>query len=313
MRVLVVDIDSMIPNLALHKILTYHKLQGDKIWQMRDKKGGKPVPLLLGQFDKIYVSCVFSWNRDQCKKWEGVATIGGSGYSLETVLPPEIEVMKPKINLGFITRGCIRKCPFCIVPRKEGKIRQVADLYDIWDGKAKAVTLLDNNILALPKVFFKTCEQIKRENLQVDFNQGLDHRLLTDKICQELFSLRIKPEAGSKLRFAYDDISYKPTVLRALEMLKRNGMKDWKTRWYVYVGINDTVDTVLERVNLLREWHQTAFVMLDRDKRVFDRKDFKKIRVWCAAIWHFSRVPFSEFELSHVQNIRSQRGLLAEP
>lgn len=311
MRVLVVDVDSMIPNLALHKIVAYHKSRGDKIWQMKDKKTSMPMPLFIRDFGKIYISCVFSWNKERCKKWEGIADIGGSGYSLDTELPPEIEVMKPKINLGFVTRGCIRKCFFCVVPRKEGKIRQVADIYDIWDGKAKGVTLLDNNILALPKVFFETCKQIKKENLQVDFNQGLDHRLLTDQICQELFSLRIKPEAGSKLRFAYDDVSYKPTVLKALEMLKRNGMKDWNTRWYVYVGLKDTVETILERVNLLRDWHQTAFVMLDRDERVFGRKDFKSIRVWCAAVWHFARVPFSEFEINHLQNTRSRQGLLA--
>jgi len=292
MRVLLVDVDSKIPNLALHKIKAFHRAQGDEIHM---QGGNYPIPLLLDNYSKIYVSCVFSWNKLQCDEWEGLAEIGGSGYSLEKVLPPEIEVMKPKINLGFVTRGCIRKCSFCVVPQKEGKIKEVADIYDVWDGKAKAITLMDNNILALPKTFFKICKQLKKENLEVDFNQGLDHRLLTDEICQELFSLKIRPEAGNKLRFAFDDVAYEKTVLKALKILKKNGLKNWQTRWYVYVGVKDTLETVLHRVNLLRDWKQAAFVMRDRDERVQKCKEFMQVYRWSGDISVFSCVTFPEF------------------
>ncbi|GAH92586.1 unnamed protein product, partial [marine sediment metagenome] len=86
-----------------------------------------------------------------------------------TTLRPEIEEMKPKINIGFTTRGCIRKCPFCIVPEKEGKIRVVGDIYDFWDREGTELIILDNNILALPEHFKMICTQLKQENLKVDF------------------------------------------------------------------------------------------------------------------------------------------------
>lgn len=301
MDILVVNLDSIIPNLALQKIVMYHKIKGDRVRQIEDNKSKRklPYPLLIDSYDKVYVSCVFSWNKPRCQKWEGLAKIGGSGYSLTKELPPEIDALKPKINMGFTTRGCIRKCHFCVVPQKEGYIREVGDIYDIWDGKGKDISLMDNNILALPKTFFKICRQLKKENLKIDFNQGLDHRLLTDKICKELLSLRYSSDAGGKIRFAYDDVAYKPTVLRALKMLKKNGMRDWHTRWYVYVGIKDTVETVLERVNLLRSWKQAVFLMRDRDKAVMSNRVFAKIYSWTSTIPAFSTIEFDEFNIFH--------------
>ena len=120
MKILVVNIDSTIKNLALQKIVMYHKSKGHRVRQINDDL---PYSLLRESYDKVYVSCIFSWNKEHCKKWEGIADIGGSGYSLTKELPPEIDAMNPKINMGFATRGCIRKCYFCIVPKKEGKIK----------------------------------------------------------------------------------------------------------------------------------------------------------------------------------------------
>jgi hypothetical protein len=311
MRVLIVNIDSTIPNLALHKIMAYYRGRGAAICQIEDKKTmTRPLPLLLDSYDKIFVSCVFTWNRERCKKWEGIADIGGSGYSLHKDLPSKIDAMKPRINYGFITRGCIRKCPFCVVPEKEGKIKEVADLHDIWDGKAGMVTLMDNNILALPKSFFKVCRQIRKAGIQVDFNQGLDHRLLTDEVCQALLSLDTRAKTSDKIRFAYDDIAYKSSVLRALKMLKRNGIGDWKTRWYVYVGPEDTLDTVLPRVNLLRDWKQAVFLMRDRDKGVMANKDFEKIYGWTLHVSAFSMITFEDFGKNYEPSSRSKSNLL---
>ena len=116
MKVLLINIDSVIPNLALHKIAKYHSDRGDEvIWDF---------PLLASQCGKTYVACVFSKNRNSvAATWDGIAEIGGSCWDLNTELPPEIESQKPRINLGFTMRGCVRKCDFCIVHKKEGKAR----------------------------------------------------------------------------------------------------------------------------------------------------------------------------------------------
>ncbi len=284
MKILLVNIDSTIPNFALEKIRVFHKRKGDTIIKIKDESA-KILPFMYG-CDKIYVSCVFDYNKHFCKKWEGIAEIGGSGYSLKKTLPPKIEKIKPKINLGFTTRGCIRNCSFCIVREKEGMIHAVADIYDIWDKKSKDVLLMDNNILALPEHFFKIVKQIKKEHLKIDFNQGLDHRLLTDRICEELLSL--KYSGSGKIRFAFDHILYTKSVLRALKMLKKHGMKKYKTRWYVYVGIQDTVETVLKRINILRDAGQIIFLMRDRNEKVQNNPEFAKIYAWTCHVALFA-------------------------
>jgi hypothetical protein len=270
MRILLINIDSTIPNLALAKIEKYHKDKGNEVIY--------DLPLYKSLCDKIYVSCVFKENSEKCDEWLNTPNtiIGGSGYSLTRQLPDEIENIKPHINLGFTTRGCIRNCYFCIVPQKEGKIRPVGDIYDLWDGKSKTITVLDNNILALPEHFLNISSQLKKEKLKVDFNQGLDFRLLTDDLCKELFSIKHMME----IRFAFDDLSYKPRVLKTLEMLRRNGMKDWATRWYVYVGIKDTFDTVYERCKILHNEKQLIYMMRDRDKTVQENKQYIALAKW---------------------------------
>ena len=83
MRISLINIDSVIPNLALHKIELYHQQRGDEVlWDFP-----------LAKADKTYVSCVFDYNKYKCNGWVGCkgVQVGGSGYSLEIELPPEIE------------------------------------------------------------------------------------------------------------------------------------------------------------------------------------------------------------------------------
>lgn len=298
MKVLLVNVDSVIPNVVLQKLQFYHEQQGDKVYQIKDEQ----LLPFIDVYDKIYVSCVFDYNKCRCKKWRGIAEIGGSGYSLKKCLPVKIEKVKPKKNIGFTTRGCIRNCPWCIVQRKEGKIRVVGDIYDIWDGHAKTVTLLDNNILGLPDQFFKISAQLKKEKLKVDFNGGFDHRLLTDKIWQEMVTLSCWADWGgskegstAKLRLAFDHISYKKSVRRALKIMQRNGLKRWQTRWYIYVGTSDTTKTVLDRINILRDAEQLVFVMLDRDKKVQNNPEFKKMYSWGCSVPIYTQVSYDDF------------------
>lgn len=266
MKVLLINIDSTIPNLALKKVEKFHIEQGDEIiWDMA---------LALDNVDKCYVSCVFPENRHKCLIFEGRALIGGSGYDKNIKLPPEIDAVKVKINWGFTTRGCIRKCYFCFVPEMEGKVHIVGDIYDIWDGASKEITLMDNNILALPDHFKRICQQLKTEKLRVDFNQGLDHRLLTEDLWSDLTGLKHTRE----IRFAFDDLAYKKTVIKALDLMAKGGLKNWQTRWYVYVGEKDTFESVYERLTILKSYKQKAYLM--RDKKVKGDPHWIALATW---------------------------------
>ena len=248
MKVLILNIDSSLPNLALKKIEMYHRLKEDEIiWDM---------PMMMGFVDKAYASCVFTKNVDVVKNYLNLypnLIVGGSGYSLDINLPSEIDVMKPRINYGFTTRGCIRNCVFCIVPKKEGKIHIVGDLLDLWDGKSKKITVMDNNILALPEHFNLICQQARNYKIKIDFNQGLDHRLLTPEILDLMKSI-----SHTEYRFAFDHPSYLPTVERAIKLLKDKGIN--RCNWYVLVGFNTTREEDLLRLNYLRDTGQRAYV-----------------------------------------------------
>jgi len=245
MKILIMDIDSKIPNLALKKIEKYHLGQGDEvIWNL---------PLAKSIVEKIYISCVFTNHKNKCKIWEGFADIGGPGYSLEINLPPEIDAVKPRINYGFTTRGCIRNCKFCIVPKKEGKIRIEGDLLDLWDGQAKQVVVMDNNILALPEQFELVCQQARDNHIKVDFNQGLDHRLLSPEIVEIMTII-----SHTEYCFAFDHPSQLSSVEKALELLKRGDIN--RCNWYMLVGFDTTAEEDLMRANYLRDNNQRAYV-----------------------------------------------------
>lgn len=254
MNILLIDIDNNnrkgkkhFPNLAIHKLAKYYELQGANVIWNND--------LFCNWADKIFVSCVFGWNREKAQEYEKYpqAIIGGSGYNFNVLLLDEIEKVNPMLNIGFTSRGCIRNCPFCIVPQKEGKIKAVADVYNIWDGKNRDIILLDNNILALPEHFFKICSQIKKEKLRIDFNQGLDCRLMTPEIAKCLKEMR-----HNKYRFSWDNMSEEKNVLRCIKILQDAGIND--VIWYVLVNFDTTPEQDLYRLNLLKSLNQRCFV-----------------------------------------------------
>ncbi len=279
MQIGLINIDSKKPNLALEKIAKYHTDKGDEIiWNM---------PLV--STDKTYVSCIFSWNKHLCSQWEGLAEIGGSGYDIKKVLPEKIESLRPRINWGFTTRGCIRKCPFCIVPQKEGKIHAVGDLMDLWDNKSKSVILLDNNILAMPSHFRLVCRQARKYNLKLDFNQGLDIRLLTNSIAKELNSIR----HVSDIRFAWDNISDEKAFFRGMKILQRNRCK--RAMFYVIVGFDSTIEEDLYRFNKIKELGQRAYCM--RHEKVKGDRLYNDLSSWVNQQRFFSKMDFSEFQI----------------
>jgi len=278
LNILIIDIDSKIPNLALKKIEKFHLDKGDIVtWNM---------PLMRYDADKIYVSCIFTKNKNLCDEWIGDALIGGSGWDLTTELPSEIEEIKPHINLGFTTRGCIRKCPFCIVPKKEGMVRVVGNLLDLWDGKARDVVLMDNNILALPEHFKIICQQARENKIRLDFNQGLDHRLLTDDLCVELKSIR-----HIEYRFSFDNPTTLPTVKRAIRLLKEHGLSP--SMWFVLVGFDTTFEQDLDRLNFLKNSGQDAFVQ--RFETCYHEKKYIQLARWANQHNIFKKMTFDEF------------------
>jgi len=282
-NILLIDIDSVIPNLALEKCKIYHKGIGDYV---------ETTPMFETWADRIYVSSVFEWSREATSHWSNNkrALIGGTGWDYKVKLDKEIDAITPRINVGFTTRGCVRKCDFCFVPKMEGLIHPVANVVDIWDGKSKDIMLLDNNILALPEHFRKQCDFIRKNKIKVDFNQGMDLRILyvNQSLVQELQTIR-HPEY--KFAWDLDDDS----MVGKLEWLHDNL---GRCTIYVYTdGVNLSMEKLMWKLNELKRMGHNAHLMLNICLR--DDIRYKKLRSWVNAHAVYQAMSFDEYIASN--------------
>jgi len=189
LRIGIIDYDGKIPNLALMKISAFHKNHGDEVIMMPYGVNYSSLEgiYLLSGVDKVYCGVIFKRNKEKAEaslaNYSNVV-FGGPGWSLEKKLTQNIEELKADFDLysadniferikkgigkkeskvakaqaivdsgiGFISRGCIRSCSFCDVPKKEGALHRVANIADLLNPASKNLILLDNNLTANPDI-----------------------------------------------------------------------------------------------------------------------------------------------------------------
>lgn len=233
MNIGLLAVDSSYPNLALMKISAYHKSIGDNVeWY-------NP----FDSFDKVYMAKVFSFTEDYGQYITNSETIerGGTGYDISKNLPPEIDRMQPdyrvypsidnKTAYGFLTRGCPNRCKWCVVPKKEGPIFPYMDIEDIAVERRNNIILMDNNVLASDYGLVQI-EKIVRLGLRVDFNQGLDARLVTDDVAR----LLAKVKWIKRIRFGCDTPRQIKEVERAAMLIDKYG---YKGEYFLYCILMD--------------------------------------------------------------------------
>ncbi|MDR0506798.1 MAG: radical SAM protein [Dysgonamonadaceae bacterium] len=254
MKIGVLDVDGHnFPNLALMKIANYHKQQSDAVEWLNH----------LQRYDKVYQSKVFTFTSDVKTVVQADEIIkGGTGYKMYGDL--FCDDTEPDYSLypqyphayGFLTRGCVRHCPWCIVPKKEGAIRPYRDIETVLHGRKTAI-LMDNNVLA-SNHGLQQLEKIVDIGCKVDFNQGLDSRLVTDEIAK----LLSKVKWIRFIRFACDTTMAVEPLLKAVEKLNKYGVKNY--RIFVYLLVND-VDDANERCKILKRLGVNPFAQSYRD------------------------------------------------
>ena len=273
MRVGLIDVDGRnFPNLPLMKISKWHKQQGDAVeWFFP-----------LAEYDRVYMSKVFTDTPDFETSIRAKEIIkGGTGYDLDNKLPDEIESIYPDYSLygikntayGFLTRGCPRNCPFCIVTEKEGQRSvKVADLRQFWNGQ-KEIVLLDPNLLACPDKY-DLLQQLIDSQAWVDITQGLDARLLTDKAIHYIKQLKIK-----MLHFAWDNVQDESVIVPNLKAFKEASRLDFRRlRVYVLTNFNSTIEQDLYRVYKLRDIGYDPYVMIYNKKHA--SRELRRLQRW---------------------------------
>ena len=247
------------PNYALMKISAWHKAQGDNVeWWWSD----------LVHYDIVYMSKVFSdaYSPDVPEPMNADKVIkGGTGYGIYDELPQEIDDMFPDYSIypnvdyaiGFLTRGCIRKCPWCVVPKKEGKIRPYRTWQEIKRPDSRDIVFMDNNVLACPHGVEQMKDMIGKK-VRVDFNQGLDARLISPEIADILSRLKWIRQ----IRMSCDTDQMLDVCLTAIKHLQDCGVKPYRV--FVYLLVQD-IDSAERRAIALRDVGADCFAQPYRD------------------------------------------------
>jgi hypothetical protein len=257
MLVGLIDVDTHnFPNLALMKLSAYHKELGNNV----------EMWIGLKQYDLVYKAKVFdeTYTQDEqhCIMADKVIQ-GGTGYDLQNKLPHDIEHQYPDYELynikntayGFLTRGCPRNCPFCIVSEKEGiKSYQVADLSEFWRGQ-KEIILMDSNITA-SKECNKLFNQLIESKASINFEGGLDVRFMDEEKANLINKMKIKT-----IHFAWDNYELK-TYEKLKEIRPQLTASTRNTAVYVLTNYNTTHEEDLERVYKLRELGYNPYIMI---------------------------------------------------
>lgn len=294
MRIGLIDVDGHnYPNLPLMKISAWHKAQGDRVeWYQ---------PLFSGHMDKVYMSKVFSFSPDYEYFVDADQIIkGGTGYAIQLVdgkekydksrdlpLNEEIEHIYPDYSLypeqtkdtayGFLTRGCPRGCSFCHVAPKEGKCSyKVADLSEFWRGQ-KHIELLDPNTLAC-KDCEKLLQQLIDSKASVNFNQGLDIRMMTPKRAEMLSQIKI-----DAIHFAWDRFEDKSIIEPKFKMFRNiSNVNPHNLQVYVLCGDRerDIREEDLYRVYWLRDNGYAPYVTLYDKEHLPKGSKLRKLQRW---------------------------------
>ena len=266
MKVLLIQVDGKWPNLALMKLAAWHKAQGDQVYLDR---GCDP--------ERVYIGCIFTKNRPKAL---GIARmfpqseviIGGSGVNYEK-LPDEIEHTCPdyelfgiKYSMGYTSRGCFRKCPWCLVPRMYGDIHEHAHLDEFI--RHDKVRLLDDNFLASSN-WAEKLEDMGRRGTKVCFTQGLDIRLVDMEAAKLLSKVQYRENHFQRRRlyFSWDLPEIEDKVIEGIDLLEKADIPARQLMFYVLVGFNTSYDEDLHRIRTLAERGCLPYVMPYNDRK----------------------------------------------
>lgn len=208
-----------------------------------------------------------------------------AGLPIEELVPDysileQISYSYPVRNayFGYASRGCVRKCSFCGVPKLEGSQREMPPITSLVDGidkqfgPKKDLILMDNNVAASSR-YTEVIAEIRDLGFQsgalferphspsvkrrVDFNQGVDARILakTPMYLKEMATICIDP-----LRIAFDHVGMRRVYERSVQMAADYGLVSLSN--YMLYNFMDTPSDLYQRMNINIELNERLGVRI---------------------------------------------------
>jgi hypothetical protein len=276
MNVLLVQIDGKMPNLALMRIAAHHRERGDTVQleQLRRERGDARVADmergLFDQWDRVYASLIFTKSQPIARRLLEIyphALVGGTGWNFRTLAdtgisdgPLDYSIYPScRVSIGFSQRGCRLNCGFCVVPQKEGGVRDTATVGQVWRGNPwpREVILLDNDFFGSP-TWRSKIEEMRAGKFKVSLSQGINARMLSDEAAAALASIDYRDDSMERKRIytAWDSLGDEGPLFRGLRALVKYGVKPDHIMVYMLVGYDQPAlcDADFARHRQLREF-----------------------------------------------------------
>ncbi len=354
MKIGIIDADLLgrdkhrFPNLACEKISGYWKQQNAEVHLLMDY-------VWDNTYDHIYISKVFTDTPvpEWLKATEQVH-IGGTGFYFDQApnLPDEIEHHMPDYHLydewieaevirtkelkgdafnektfrtqfkeytdysiGFLTRGCFRKCEFC-VNKKYSRVFKHSPLKEFYDESRPKICLLDDNFLGCAK-WKEILQEVINTDKPFKFKQGLDERILNDEKCEMLFSSKYDGD----YTFAFDNVEDYDLIHEQLKRIRKY-TNSTSVKFYVLVGFESVderdIENAFKRLELLMKYKCLPYIMRYQNKNYSPWKESQYRGIYVAlARWGnqpniFKKMSFRQFCEAN-QALHKTKGTLCSP
>ena len=319
-QVLLLQLDGKIPNLALLRIAHHHRGIGDRVTTRAAGNWNAIEPRLNDpSYDKVYASAIFERTKPLAERvgqiYPGAVT-GGTGVD------PAIRLSDAGIpddgpadysdyphwtsSIGFTQRGCRLRCPFCVVPHKEGAIGNGRTIAEIWRGEPwpRHVLLLDNDFFGHPQ-WPARVRELKDGRYRVCLTQGVNARMLNTESAAALASLDYRDDQMQTRRLytALDNPKDAGRFLKGLQLLVNHGVRPHQIFVYMLVGYwpNESHTDRENRLRIIREFGALPYPMPYRRTR-----ELIGFQRWVVQGWDRS-VPWSEWKAARYHPKRLNR------
>lgn len=309
MRVRLTQLDGKLPNLALMRLAAWHRVRGDEVVFTR----GVEREMFEGEYDVVYGSAIFTASQpliDRFRQCWPLAIVGGSGSTSSITVEQVVDGRWERCDyqdhpgfqpsLGFTARGCRMKCRFCMVPGSEGRPRSVNTIADLWrgPGHARKLLLLDNDFFGQSEEQWQArIAEIRDGDFRVCFSQGINIRLVDDRVAEALASVQYRDDQFRQRRLytAWDNLGDERVFFRGVERLDRAGVPPRHLMAYMLVGFDpaETWDRIHYRFDRMVAAGIRPYPM------VFDpaRRDLKQFQRW-AVTGLYRAVPWADYDPS---------------